>query len=112
MQNEEKLLQVGDVIYSESYGKITGKYTIDRITNTLAFSGMTKFKRCYTSPTYIRTVVSGGRWSSGSYSLETDELKERAKYQMALTKVKTTNWDSLPKDKLIEIASIIKNIKA
>lgn len=50
-------LQVGDVIYQESYGKIVNIFTIERVTKTLAISGKgVRFAREYSQHKWIQKI--------------------------------------------------------
>jgi len=42
---EEKILNVGDVVYSYHFGVINSRYSIDRVTAKFAFSNGIKFRR-------------------------------------------------------------------
>ncbi len=104
-------LKVGDVIYAEHYRKITGKYTVSRLTKTQAVcqtsNGDVKFRIEYYSPNSIK-YLGAGVWDSTSYVLENEEVKARLFRQNTLTKIANTNMSLLSTDKLISILEIIE----
>ena len=105
-------LKVGDVIYAEHYKKITGKYTVSRVTKTQAVcqtsTGDVKFRLEYHSPNSIR-YIGAGIWGSACYRLENEEVKNRLFRQNTLSKIENTNMSALSTEKLTSILQIILN---
>lgn len=93
---EQRLLQVGDVVYSRNNHQWLNKYTIDRVTRTLAFAGDQGFKRVVDRDV-VKPSVKPDRWSFTAYRLETPAIKaefaEARKRMLALNKL--NNADSL-----------------
>ena len=85
---DEKILNIGDVIYSFYNKEYTGRYTIDRVTKTLAVSGNRRFHRMHSN--YIKTVGQYA-FSFTSYRLETPEIK--AEYEKAITVGTLSKYD-------------------
>lgn len=111
-KKEERSLEIGDVIYAVKRSEIIAKYTIDRVTRTLAISEAgyeRKFNR-------LTTNGGAGAHLKGDTSLynyvyyytETPELKERFVLQSALNKISLTNFPALSKEKIFKIDQIIK----
>lgn len=99
------MLDIGDVIYASQYSSTTSKYTIDRVTDTTAFAGRSKFRR----RTQGRHVQESPKQTWGaSYEIESPELK--AAYQRALMvgKLKGILWSKLPDADLSAVWEIVK----
>jgi len=103
---ESKQLQVGDKLYQTShYKNIEAVITIDRVTNTQAFSGSRKFKRVLGSQN-IATVI-GSSWSIYFYQLEDTELQDRLFRQNAIKKIKESDYKSVSSENLKHILEIL-----
>ena len=108
-------LKVGDIIYSDSYGKITGKYTIHRVTEKMAFAKVNsqgyelKFQIEYGS--WLKLVGKTERWDHASYYVETPELKEKYERMLMLQKLDATTWGNFPTDKIREIMDIVNTVE-
>ena len=98
MSIEVKQLKVGDRIYSNSYGSISSVRIIDRVTDSFAFSGKTKFKKDFT---HGISIVPRVKWQSTYYCLETDELKEKLKIQKAKEFVRSFEFYLLSDEKIL-----------
>ena len=108
MENkQEKLLQVGDVLYSRQYGSIGTKFIIDRVTNTQAISGKKKFRRNIGSNGYVKSIGEGSY--SPSYYIENDELKEEYQRKKAITYLSSYNFSKLPTTVLLDVFNNLAN---
>lgn len=108
MEKETKELKVGDRIYTISYNSISSISVIDRVTNSFAFSGETKFKKEYT---HEITIVPSVKWQSTYYYLETDKLKEKLKLQNAKSFVRMFDFHLLSDDKILKLKTFLENLK-
>ena len=72
---EDKLLTVGDIVYSKSTCIGINRYIIDRVTNTIAFAGQWKFKR-EVDGKYVRIIPRADSYSAPLYTIETPEIRE------------------------------------
>lgn len=70
------LLEVGDIVYSDSTYIGVNRYIIDRVTNTLAMAGQWKFKR-EVDGECIRAVPGDDSYSAPLYVIETPRIKEK-----------------------------------
>lgn len=86
MNEETKKLNVGDVIYLTGNYGIHQRANIDRVTNTLAFSGTNKFKREYTD--WLTIIGYRERWSTTHWEVETPELKYKFINQKTIESIK------------------------
>lgn len=107
MEAKENKLKVGDRIYTKSYHSIQGVNTVERVTATQAIcnGGNIKF--------YIDILQHGGirlvgrdKWSTYSYYLETEELKQQLWRQKAINKCKTIDFAKLTDEQLKQILEI------
>lgn len=104
-EREIKTLKIGDKIYNEQYGTITGLYIIDRLSNTMAFSKNTKFKLEISNYNTVKRV-GDSTWGSGTYFIATPEIEEKFFRQQTIYKIKNFNFSTLTTDEI----RIIKNI--
>lgn len=92
---EEKQLQVGDKLYRTSHYKTIDRVvTIERVTNTQAISGHTKFKRTLNG-NEVASVVGDSSWSVHFWQLESEELKERLFRQTAIKQLKEFDYSKV-----------------
>ena len=96
-----KQLKVGDVVYYDSLG--LNKYIIDRVTKTMAMSGLTKFKIDYDN---IVQMVGGG-WNSYC-QIETPEIKEKYEKYILINKITKINWKEMSLDTLHQVWVLAK----
>ena len=108
LANEKKELKVGDRIYVVSYNSISSIRVIDRVTNSFAFSGQTKFKKEYT---HEITIVPSVKWQSTYCYLETDKLKEKLKLQNAKSFVRMFDFHLLSDEKILKLKTFLENLK-
>lgn len=102
-------LKVGDKIYKESYSKITGVFTVERLTKTLAVcDNDARFKIEYSSSNWIVCAGGEGRWNSSCYGLETPELKEKYYRQNSIHKIRNEKYEDYSTEKIGKIMDIIK----
>lgn len=105
MSNKTQL-EVGDKIYISTIRDISGVLVVERVTSTMAFAkeGGYKFKREIGTNGRI-TKIGGGKslWSTTSYYLETDELKNQLKRRENIEKLKHLDFIKLT-DEQIEAA--------
>lgn len=110
--SEKGKLKVGDVIYSTNYGRLTGKYVINRTTKTLAISDSgARFKREFNSKDNIR-ISGGSTWGTVNYALETPELKEMLTRQKLIAKIKSLDFKALETKQLVSIIEMFKERQA
>lgn len=108
-------LKVGDIIYSDSYGKITGKYTIHRVTEKMAFAKVNskgyelKFQIEYGS--WLKLVGKTDRWDHSSYKVETPELKDKYDRMLMVQKISQVVWGEFPLEALRNIMAIVSKIE-
>lgn len=100
-------LEVGDVVYG-GYGSRTteSKYIIDRITKTLAISGLHRFniKVGCNGSVY---APGGGVYSLTRYRVSTPELDEIHFRGQSENRIKSIDFSTLPMEKIKEIIEII-----
>jgi hypothetical protein len=103
---DKKVLNPGDVIYGETYGKIT-KHIIDRVTATQAITKEgERFKREYS---WSVSAIGASTWSSTSYRVETAENKEKYLRQHAIGKLRAMDYTNVTTDTLIKILSLLNS---
>lgn len=100
-------LKVGDKIYCTHYGRVNSVSTIERLTRTQAICGQLRFDVEFSSSGYVSKKGSWDQWSSASYFIETDELKEQLFRQNAIAKIQHFKYSELPTEKLKQILDII-----
>lgn len=99
-------LKVGDIIYRENYGKITGVYTVDRLTKTLAIcKDGSRFNREYSL--CIIKYGDTGRRNTGTYNLKTPELENKLYKQNAIAKIRGFRFEDLSLDQVRNIMAIL-----
>lgn len=102
-------LKVGDRIYEESYGKVVGIHTVERVTKTMAICERgIRFKLEYVKPDWINKIDKA-RWANESYSLETEQLKEKVFRRKFASKITKIDYDSFPTEKMMKILEILKD---
>lgn len=108
METKENKLKVGDRIYTKMYNSIHSVNTVERVTPTQAIckGGNIKF--------YIDILQHGGirlvgrdKWSTSSYYLETEELKQQLWRQQSISKCKTIDFAKLTDEQLKKVLEII-----
>lgn len=105
------MLNVSDKIYRVNYGKITTVYTVERVTKTLAIcqSG-TKFKREFRPN--ICPAWETDSWSSASYELENEGLKEQLFRVRAIDRIRVSDYKGVKTEALKGILKLIDNQEA
>jgi len=104
---ESKELQVGDKLYYTShYKNVDHIVTIERVTNTQAIAGSTKFKRVLSSQN-TASVIGYNSWSVGFWQLENEEMKDRLFRQKAIKEIKETDYKNVPSENLKQILEIL-----
>lgn len=110
-----KQLNVGDKIYERLHYGPLRLLQIDRVTNTMAISGMHKFKRDVSGTGYVR-LIGGSSYSRLSYYLETEELNNRYEKQVMcdyiLNGAGKTALLSFPASDLKQVVSLINKLKS
>lgn len=102
------ILKVGDKIAAFVYSELNSIYEIERVTKTMAISGVFRFKLEYENPNYIR-VVNPDSFSRKSYSIATEhdiDLYERMKLIHEISK---TDFNEFQTEKLAQILNLINN---
>jgi hypothetical protein len=105
------LLQIGDIIYGESYQELNSRNKITKVTDKFAFCGTTKFKREYQIDSRL-TELSADKWKTTSYYVETPELKKQweIKYLKYYIRDKFIDWNLVPIEDLRTIYNILKRV--
>ncbi len=102
----DKILEVGDVIYSDYSGCVDSKYEIDRVTKTLAMVGTMKFKRNvrngWVDP--YPSVV----WGQRNYRTPTLDLDNAYRRYGLMSKVLAVRWTQLKTATLEGVLQIIE----
>ena len=101
-------LKKGDELYNTSRGEIVGKKTIDRVTKTLAISGVTRFNK--TQSNKLFNPKGASVWMTSYYQLRTKELDEDFYRQKLLKTFKRTDWDLFKTDALDKIKVFINSL--
>ena len=99
-------LEVGDVIYSDNYGRVDAKYVIDRVTKTKACAGKLEFKIDVGSWGNVLRF-STERFQATSYQLATAELDRRYAAGLLTYQVSKGCLNNLTADQLQRIEAII-----
>lgn len=99
-------LKVGDRIYKMRWGSISNIFKIDRVSNTLAFSGNRKFKKVYSSSYHIE-LIGRDEWDNTTYALENSEMKAKLHRQNLLNRISKTKFETLSDEQLQAIENII-----
>lgn len=113
MQQEQeaqapRLLNVGDKIVRHYY-KSRAILTIDRVTNTQAMSGTTKFKREVRDSRYF-IEIGADSWDQGHYSIPTDKEIEDIRDSIRLQKAKAeieTKLKTVTLEQAVKILEIL-----
>lgn len=108
-------LKAGDVVYREGYnGSITGKLTIERVTDTLAISGTTRIKQHPYDTSKFKIFGTGydvfvlpNEDSEEKYQVYVAAQKAERERKQYVSKLYNTKWDTIPADKLRQIISIL-----
>lgn len=107
------LLNVGDKIVLHYY-KQKSILTIDRVTNTQAMTGNTKFKRDVADKDFFKELGADS-WSQGYYKIATPEMIEEVENSMRLQKVKAeieTKIKTATIEQAVKILEILNNTDA
>lgn len=98
------LIQNGEVIFESLGGKITNRYTVNRITPTKAVTGKYKFER---------TVINGHVQIEGErkhlsyrYQISTPELETKWRQTLAIKKIVSTKLREMPLQRLEAMAAL------
>lgn len=104
---ENNKLNVGDRLYKTSHYKtIEQVVTIERVTNTQAFSSSMKFKR-ELSENGIARLIGGSSWTLHYWKKENEELQERLFRQNSIKYIKEVDYKLISTDKLKQILDIL-----
>ena len=104
MDAKTGLIQIGDVIFESLGSQILRRIVINRITETQAVSGNTKFDRTVIN-SYVR--VLGGRYAMPyRYQIATPELELKWRQTLAIRRIKNTDLGKLPIAQLEAIAAL------
>jgi dephospho-CoA kinase len=107
---EKRLLKPGDRLYKVHYNSVSEIVTIERTTKTQALSkdGRRKFRIELSSWGSASEMGNSNKWSSATYCIETDELKEKVFKQNAISKIKDFDYSSITADQFRRILEIFK----
>jgi predicted transcriptional regulator len=98
-------LNVGDIIYCLSYGKVVEIHTIERLTKKQAISNNVKFRREYKEANWI-DVIGRSQYSTNIYKLESPELKQQRRRQYIINRLKHYKYENLNDEELEKINDI------
>lgn len=108
MENSKNLI-VGDVIYIVGRNEIKSKLVIERVTKKFAFSKTYKFNISVLNSGYIR-LVGRESFSTVSYYLETENLKEQYKREQIIREIFKTDFTKFSTKKLEDLEDIINTV--
>ncbi len=100
-------LEIGDVIYQMYRGVPKTCFIIDRVTNTQAACGGTKFRRHYTSKGVILIVGSKTSYGPYLYELETPELKKAYRRESLVGCLSKVSFRTLTDEKLEKLVQVL-----
>jgi hypothetical protein len=108
---ENRLLKTGDKLYKVNYNAVVEIFTIERTTKTqaLAKDGRYKFRIELSSWGTASVMGDTDKWSSATYYIETDELKEKVFKQNAIRKIKDYDYSLATIEQLKDILVILKS---
>jgi len=95
-------LNIGNIIYRSYANKITDRLVVERVTKTKAVAGSYEFKRNCNDNGFVYEKKLR-RYSSCTYRVETNELKEKYKRIVLIEKINTIKLDKLKTEQLEEI---------
>lgn len=103
------VLFVGAKVYRTNYSQITDVIVIERVTKTqaIAKNGAYKFDVNVSISGYVRKLGQIDKWSSASFYLETEELKQQLWQQQAIATLKKTDFSKLSADILKKLLSVL-----
>lgn len=101
-------LFVGAVIYKVYGDRINSIQTIERVTKTMAFSGIDKFKIGISKSGQVTKMGNNLSWTTYGYYIENERLKEMLNRQNLNYAIKEAlrNTESFTTDQLQRIKSI------
>jgi hypothetical protein len=103
-----KLLEVGDTILKRHFGSISFVGKVDRVTNTTAFIGDSKYKRELGQTNKTVTSIPRSQYSSAwLFVADENDLSELRK-QNLIYFVVNFDYKTLSFEKMVEIRDIIK----
>lgn len=104
---ENRKLEVGDRIYGVGNYGIRSIDTIKRVTPTQAIvSEFMKFKR--ETKNGDCNKIGRERYCTVWYYVETEELKQKYKSQLALKQISSIYWEKVEPEKIDQILEILK----
>lgn len=108
MQQEKRLLKVGDRLYKFQYGLIVNIVEIAKVTKTQAISecGLYKFRIEMSNTEYI-ICMGRSKWDSSRFKLETPELREKLMLQNKKSRLRRTDFSELPPECINELVSVL-----
>lgn len=103
------VLSVGSKVYRTNYSQITDVITIERVTKTqaIAKNGTYKFYVNVSKSGYVRKLGKTDVWSSASFYVETEKLKQQLWQQQAIATLKNTDFSKLSVETLRELLSVL-----
>ena len=102
-----KQLEVGDIILKLHFGQISYVGEVDRITNTIAFIGNSKYKRELGSGKTVSSMPRMNYSSAWLYVADENDMIELRK-QNLISFVVNFDYKTLSFEKMVEIRDIIK----
>ena len=106
MNEEQRLLQVGDVVYSDKYGRLYASVIV-RVTKTQAITNRGAKISLSPSGIFYRKIGAKG-FNVVLYQLETQELKAKFYRQTLIDEFKPINPNKLTNEQILAINEIVK----
>jgi hypothetical protein len=109
---EERLLQVGDMIYAEQFGNYISRFRIVLVTDKYAFGSQhQKLNRKIGETGWIDSP-SSEKWRTISYWIETPERKTEFDDMVTLHFLSNYDWNKLTPEIRLQIKDILKRFEA
>ena len=102
-----KLLEVGDILLKRHFGQLSLVGEIDRVTNTIAFIGDSKYKREMSQNKTVTSIPRENYSSAWIFVADENDMIELRK-QNLISFVVRFDYSKLSYDKMVEIRDIIK----
>lgn len=109
MEQQTKLLEVDDVVYSRFAGKLNGKFKIIKVDEYFAYTSCRKFNRI-TQNGYVQEAILDSD-SICLWKVETHELHTEFVRTMTLISINRHDLSKLHTDQLERILQIINETK-
>ena len=101
------LLEVGDILLKRHFGQLSLVGEINRVTNTIAFIGDSKYKREMSQTKTVTSIPRENYSSAWIFVADENDMIELSK-QNLISFVVRFDYSKLSYDKMVEIRDIIK----